>query len=292
MTGEKNKEKTAVALGNFDGMHVGHIAVIKKAKSYAEKGFVPVAVLFDEHSKKAITGKAPPMLMTVAERDAIIKENGLRIEKLIFGEIQNLSPREFVKKILIDCLNARVVCCGYNYRFGKDALGTAEELKNICEDFGVLCEIVGEVEVASCSVSSTEIRGLIKNGELKKANKMLGRPFGFTAKVIDGDKRGRRLGFPTMNQELPNGLVLPRFGVYGSEITIDGRKYKGITNIGKRPTVGTERILSETYIIDFDGDIYGKNAEVRLLNFIRPEKKFNSFEDLAAQIETDIKEVL
>lgn len=292
MTGEKNKEKTAVALGNFDGMHVGHIAVIKKAKSYAEKGFVPVAVLFDEHSKKAITGKAPPMLMTVAERDAIIKENGLRIEKLIFGEIQNLSPREFVKKILIDCLNARVVCCGYNYRFGKDALGTAEELKNICEDFGVLCETVGEVEVASCSVSSTEIRGLIKNGELKKANKMLGRPFGFTAKVIDGDKRGRRLGFPTMNQELPNGLVLPRFGVYGSEITIDGRKYKGITNIGKRPTVGTERILSETYIIDFDGDIYGKNAEVRLLNFIRPEKKFNSFEDLAAQIETDIKEVL
>ena len=291
MTDGNNANRTAVALGNFDGMHVGHMAVLEAAKSFESEGLLPVAVLFDEHSLKAITGKAPAMLMTVTERNRIINENGLRIETLVFNEIRDLSPSDFVEKILVGRLGAAAVCCGYNYRFGKGALGTAQMMSEICGRLGLKCRVSGEVDVDRCAVSSTKIRGFIENGEIEKANKMLGRPFGFSSRVIDGDKRGRVLGFPTINQIIPEELAMPRFGVYQSVVTVKGEKFKGVTNVGKRPTVGTEKILSETHILDFDRDIYGENVDVRLIKFIRPEKKFSSFDELARQIKSDAKEV-
>ena len=291
MTDGNNANRTAVALGNFDGMHVGHMAVLEAAKSFESEGLLPVAVLFDEHSLKAITGKAPAMLMTVTERNRIINENGLRIETLIFNEIRDLSPSDFVEKILVGRLGAAAVCCGYNYRFGKGASGTAQTMSEICGRLGLQCRVSGEVDVDRCAVSSTKIRGFIENGEIEKANKMLGRPFGFSSRVIDGDKRGRVLGFPTINQIIPEELAMPRFGVYQSVVTVKGEKFKGVTNVGKRPTVGTEKILSETHILDFDRDIYGENVDVRLIKFIRPEKKFSSFDELARQIKSDAKEV-
>lgn len=291
MTDGKTAYKTAVALGNFDGMHVGHTAVLREAKSFEKEGLLPVAVLFDEHSLKKITGEAPPALMTATERDRIIKESGLEIRTLVFGEIMKLSPRDFVKKILLDRLNAGAVCCGYNYRFGRSAAGTSETMKSLCKELQIKCSVAGEVDVDSEAVSSTEIRRLIESGEIERANRMLGRRFGFSAKVIDGDKRGRTLGFPTINQEIPSELVMPRFGVYKSAVTVDGKEFVGVTNIGRRPTVGTEKILSETHILGFDKEIYGIEADIRLVKFIRPEKKFYSFDELARQIESDAKEV-
>ena len=291
MTDGNNANRTAVALGNFDGMHVGHMAVLEAAKGFESEGLMPVAVLFDEHSLKAITGKAPAMLMTVTERNRIINENGLRIETLVFNEIRDLSPSDFVEKILVGRLGAAAVCCGYNYRFGKGASGTAQMMSEICGRLGLQCRVSGEVDVDRCAVSSTKIRGFIENGEIEKANKMLGRPFGFSSRVIDGDKRGRVLGFPTINQIIPEELAMPRFGVYQSVVTVKGEKFKGVTNVGRRPTVGTEKILSETHILDFDRDIYGENVDVRLIKFIRPEKKFSSFDELARQIKSDAKEV-
>lgn len=291
MTDGNNANRTAVALGNFDGMHVGHMAVLEAAKSFESEGLMPVAVLFDEHSLKAITGKAPAMLMTVTERNRIINENGLKIETLVFNEIRDLSPSDFVEKILVGRLGAAAVCCGYNYRFGKGASGTAQMMSEICGRLGLKCRVSGEVDVDRCAVSSTKIRGFIENGEIEKANKMLGRPFGFSSRVIDGDKRGRVLGFPTINQIIPEELAMPRFGVYQSVVTVNGEKFKGVTNVGRRPTVGTEKILSETHILDFDRDIYGENVDVRLIKFIRPEKKFSSFDELARQIKSDAKEV-
>ena len=164
-------------------------------------------------------------------------------------------------------------------------------MSEICGRLGLKCRVSGEVDVDRCAVSSTKIRGFIENGEIEKANKMLGRPFGFSSRVIDGDKRGRVLGFPTINQIIPEELAMPRFGVYQSVVTVKGEKFKGVTNVGKRPTVGTEKILSETHILDFDRDIYGENVDVRLIKFIRPEKKFSSFDELARQIKSDAKEV-
>lgn len=291
MTDEKIANRTAVALGNFDGMHVGHMAVLEAAKGFERDGLVPVAVLFDEHSMKAITGVAPPMLMTVGERNDFIINQGLKTETLVFSEIKDLSPEDFVEKILVKKLNAGAVCCGYNYRFGKNAAGSAQTMREICDKLGIFCKIAGEVDVEGCAVSSTEIRTLIENGEIEKANEMLGHKFGFSAPVIDGDKRGRTLGFPTINQELPPELVLPKFGVYQSEVTVDGVRYKGITNIGRRPTVGTDKVLSETHIIDFNENIYGKTVDIRPIGFIRPERKFSSFDELARQIESDAREV-
>ncbi len=290
MADEKIANRTAVALGNFDGMHVGHMAVLEAAKSFRKDGLVPVAVLFDEHSMKAITGTAPPMLMTVGERNEFIIKNGLKTETIIFNEIKNLSPEDFVEKILVGRLGAGAVCCGYNYRFGKNAAGTAETMCEICGKLGIECKIAGEVDVAGYAVSSTQIRSFIENGEAEKANEMLGHKFGFSSPVIDGDKRGRRLGFPTINQELPHELVLPKFGVYRTDVTVEGKHYKGVTNIGRRPTVGTEKVLSETYIIDFHESIYGESVDIRLIKFIRPERKFASFDELARQIKNDAKE--
>lgn len=291
MADEKIANRTAVALGNFDGMHVGHMAVLRAAKGFESKGLTPLALLFDEHSLKAITGTAPPMLMTADERNRIIAENGLKIKTIVFNEIKDLSPQDFVEKILVGRFGARAVCCGYNYRFGKNASGNAQTMKEICDRLGLECRIAGEVDVDSRAASSTEIRKFIESGEIEKANKMLGHPFGFCTRVIDGDKRGRTLGFPTINQELPDGLVLPKFGVYQADVTVDGKHYKGVANIGRRPTVGSEKVLSETYIIDFHKNIYGEYVDIRPVRFIRPERKFSSFDELAKQIKSDAKEV-
>lgn len=291
MADEKIANRTAVALGNFDGMHVGHMAVLRAAKGFESKGLTPLALLFDEHSLKAITGTAPPMLMTADERNRIIAENGLKIKTIVFNEIKDLSPQDFVEKILVGRFGARAVCCGYNYRFGKNASGNAQTMKEICDRLGLECRIAGEVDVDSRAASSTEIRKFIESGEIEKANKMLGHPFGFCTRVIDGDKRGRTLGFPTINQELPDGLVLPKFGVYQADVTVDGEHYKGVANIGRRPTVGSEKVLSETYIIDFHKNIYGEYVDIRPVRFIRPERKFSSFDELAKQMKSDAKEV-
>lgn len=279
--------KKAVALGNFDGMHPGHTAVLGKALELSAKGLVPCAMLFTEHSGKVLTGNAPPMLMTDTQRREFIRNFGLDIEETDFKSICGLSPEDFVNDILAEKINAGAVVCGYNYRFGKYAAGNAELLKVLCGKKNIECFIIDEIGCDGETVSSTAIRTLIENGEIKKANRMLGRKFSFSSPVIHGDERGRSWGFPTANQKLPDGLVIPKFGVYASDITVDGRTYRGVTNIGVRPTVGTDTVLGETYIIDFNEDIYGRQADIGLIEYIRPEIKFGSFDELAVQIKKD-----
>ncbi len=291
MTDGKLNNGCAVALGNFDGMHIGHLAVLDKTAQLEKEGLTATVMLFDEHSLKGVRGEAPPMIMTGEERLRFLEEKGITATLINFSEIRNLSPESFVDEILIERLNAKAVVCGFNYRFGKNASGDADTLRALCDKKGLKCEIVSEVELEGIQVNSTAIRKTIEKGDISTANKMLGRSFGFSAEVIDGDKRGRTWGLPTINQKLPEGLAVPLFGVYKSAVTVGGKKYMGVTNIGLRPTVGTDIVLSETHILDFDGNLYGEVVDVRLTDFIRPEKKFVSFDELISQIKSDISTV-
>lgn len=281
------ENKKAIALGNFDGIHLGHLAVINEVKKFS----YPCVMLFTEHSLKNLVGQAPPMLITDAERKSFFECNSIEQLYIDFDSIHDMSPEQFVDEILVRKFNAQAVVCGYNYRFGKNAEGDSETLKKLCDERNMICSVVSEIDFDGEPVSSTRIRRLIEKGSVDEANKMLSESYGFCTEVLHGDQRGRGWGFPTINQLLPKGFVMPAFGVYESSVTFDGKKYKGVTNIGRRPTIGTDQVLSETYIFDFDRDVYGENIDIRLVRFIRPERKFSSFEELANQIKSDAMEV-
>ena len=186
-------------------------------------------------------------------------------------------------------MNVGAISCGENYRFGVNAEGDVGFLKTECEKNGVSLLISPIVSENGEAVSSTKIRSLIINGEIEKANEMLGRLFSYSSKVLDGKHLGRKLGIPTINQAVGNGLVIPKKGVYASFTTVDGKRFKSITNIGLRPTVeNTPKVNSETHILDFNGNLYGKNPTVELVSFMRDEKKFESVSQLREQIERDI----
>lgn len=283
---------SVVALGNFDGLHTGHMSVINAALKMAEKlSATPYALIFREHPLLILNGSSPSFLFTDDVRTQVFKEIGITPCKLSFTEIKDMTPEEFFEKILVGRMSAVGVCCGFNYSFGKEGAGTPELLKKLCEEHGVEFSVSPELDFEGEAVSSSRIRKAIEDGEIEKANVMLGRPFTYRQKVVDGDKRGRTMGTPTINQYLTPGLVEPKHGVYMSKTTVDGKKFYSITNIGVRPTVGVGPTDCETYILDFNGDLYGKYVEVSLLSFLREEKKFESISALKEQIMADTLKV-
>ena len=283
----KNK-KTAVALGNFDGLHKGHLAVINEAVMEKHNGLLPCILTFDSHPLMLLTGSAPKRIMTKNLCEKETAKLGCETIRLSFEDVRNMSPEEFFYKILIKKLNAGFVSCGFNYHFGKKGSGTAETLRDLCQNAGIGFRCVGEVIYNGEAVSSTRIRQAIENGDIENANNMLGRYFAYNTEVVHGDHIGKKiLGFPTINQLFPEWHVVPKSGVYASATEIDGRLYPSMTNIGKRPTVGGEQLRSETCIIGFSGDLYGTHPEVRLVSYIRDEKKFSSLQELSAQLKND-----
>lgn len=283
------KQGTAVALGYFDGIHLGHQAVLDKALLYAkQENLVPVIMLFDVHPRKIIKGKTPPMLKSVGKKRELLLEKGFTVVDLSFTETMNYSPNEFIEKILIDGLNAKVVSCGFDYHYGKDGKGDTESLHEELERRGIKVIEEPAIQLWGEKVSSTAIRKYIADGEIDKANAMLGRHFSYDFTVRKGDGLGRVLGFPTINQCFPEDHVVPRYGVYASKVIVDGKWYPAVTNVGIRPTVSADNMRSETCILDFSGDLYGKNVEVFLIKYMREEVKFPSLEELSRQIEKDI----
>lgn len=281
---------TVVALGSFDGLHLGHMAVINSAKNMAAQlSAIPVICTFSEHPLKVLTGEAPPALFAGDVRDEAFRNTGVEVVRLDFASIREMSPEEFVGEILVKTLNVKGVCCGFNYNFGAKGAGTAELLAQMCREGGIGFSMAPPMTLDGEPVSSTRIREALKSGNVELANRMLGRPFKYRLRVIDGDKRGRTWGIPTINQKYDPALVLPRLGVYASRCMVDGRLYYGATNLGVRPTIEEgEPVSSETYLLDYDGDLYGKYVDVSLLRFLRPEQKFDSMEALETQMKRDI----
>lgn len=283
-----NKE-TCTALGFFDGIHLGHKDVICTAVENSKKlGAESCALTFSRRPKSILSGEPDMFLTTENEKIRIIESLGVDILYIVdFAELMNLSGEEFVKSILIETFHCRGVVCGFNYHFGKGGKCDSNALAGICEKYS--CEAISREPImykGEC-VSSSRIRNSLKCGDIFSANEMLGYKFGYCLEVIHGRQLGRTIGTPTINQAFPENFCLPKFGVYVSEVTINGKKYRGVTNIGIKPTVGSDKPVSETWILDYSGNLYGKKVDIRLLAFIREEKKFASINELKQQILKD-----
>lgn len=274
------KEGCVLALGTFDGLHLGHKKVLTAGSGER------LALLFNEHPQKKLSGRCPTALITKRTEEKLLKEWGVTPVRVDFSEIAELSPQLFFEQI-IKKISPRGISVGFNYRFGKNAEGDVDELKTLCDGSGIALYVAPPQEIFGEVISSTKIRELIKCGNMQKANAMLGRSFCYDFTVVHGDKRGRTIGSPTINQFFDEGFTVPEFGVYASKTEVDGVIYPSVTNIGVRPTVGSSKERSETNIIGFEGDLYGKNITVMLGKKIRDEKKFSSVEELRDRINSD-----
>ena len=274
--------KTALCFGTFDGLHKGHKKVLS-----LPIGFKKIVVTFSVPPKLIFSGEKE-LLMTYKDKLEALKDLGVdEVLTLDFELVKDMSPEDFLAS-LYEKYSPSLICCGFNYRFGNKAKGDTETLKAYCEENGIALKVTESVNIDGKTVSSTLIRDCISKGEIEKANELLYKPFGFTAEVVIGDQRGRNLGFPTANQTYPEKMQKLKFGVYRSRVFIDGIEYKGISNIGIRPTYQTEIPVSETYIYDFSGDIYGKNIRIEPVKFLRSEQKFSSAEELKKAVLKDI----
>jgi riboflavin kinase/FMN adenylyltransferase len=268
--------KYAIALGMFDGVHMGHKAVLSGA---VNSPFKSVAVTFS-----SIPFKTGGSIMTTADKERKLRDFGIdEVLMLDFFEIKDLSPAEFLE-LLGKKYNIGKICCGFNYRFGKKAAGDTEFLSAWCSEREIEFFECPAVTFEGETVSSTYIKSLIAEGKTELASKLLGEDFYFTAEVVGGDKRGRTFGFPTANQLYPENIVKPKNGVYQTVVTIDGKNFDGVTNIGLRPTYITDYISAETFILDYSSDCYGKEVKTALVKYLRDEKKFDSKEELISAI--------
>ena len=279
------KRQVLVALGTFDGLHIGHKKVLlSDTTEYDEK----IALMFTEHPQKTLSGDVPGELITATKRQQLLNQWGYMPRFIDFSEISNISPEEFIDEILIKNFNATALCCGFNYRFGKCAKGDVNLLKRLCAEREIKLTVCEEVDFEGLPVSSTRIRESIKKGDIRTANEMLGRYFSYDFEVVHGDARGRTLGSPTINQFFSENFAVAEYGVYASFTVINGKKYISVTNIGVRPTIegGSEK-RSETNIVGFSGDLYGQNIEVFLVEKLRGEMAFKSLDELSARISAD-----
>jgi riboflavin kinase/FMN adenylyltransferase len=280
---------TAVAVGYFDGMHLGHRAVVECAMAHSEKGLETCVFSFAAESSGLPAAKQnAKLLMTPTLKSKVIAEMGADWLLLPdFAVFRGMSPEEFAVDVLVKRLNAAVVCCGYDYRFGRGAAAGPKELSDILSPFGVSVQQVGAVIDSGLPISSTRIREALAEGDVLSAARMLGRPFAVDFFVTKGDGRGKTLGFPTANQVIPERYATPRFGVYATQALVDGRIYPAVSDVGVKPTFGSDRVSVETFIEGFAGELYERKIEIRFLDWIRSERRFDSAEQLRQAIAKD-----
>lgn len=274
----------AVALGTFDGVHRGHQKVLNSA---VDSGYYPVALVINRPLDKK---NCSPMLVTPEQKNRLFETFGIKcLVDYEFEKICFLSPEVFVKEILKNQLGAAYVSCGFNFKFGKNAAGDTDMLESLCRQNGIMLNVSCSENFEGKPVSSTRIRRALEEGEPLQAAKMLSRYFSFDFPVLPGDKIGRTLDMPTINQVFPQGFILPKCGVYAVNVQIDGKNYKGVCNVGTRPTLDRTEFRAETNIIGFSGNLYGKRPKVSLVEYIRDTKKFPSLKELKAEVDRNIE---
>lgn len=273
-------QPTAIALGAFDGLHKGHNKVIQAA--LCSGAGEPSVFTFERNPH----GNAQLILSN--DKETLLNQMGIQnLFCIPFETVKNVSAEDFLQKILWEKCNVRMISCGEDFRFGKQAKGNVKMLEDFCRSHKIELSVLPDMKANGERISSTQIRKAIEDGDIHKANQLLGRPFSFTLPVVKGNQLGRTLGTPTINQPLPKGFILPKFAIYASMAEVDGKRYQAVTNIGIKPTVGSDVVLAETWILDFSGDLYGQSIKIELIEFIRPEVKFDSIEALKLAILQD-----
>ena len=284
-------KQKVMALGFFDGIHVGHAALINKIKQRAEEtGAEPAVLTFDVHPDNLVFKKTVPLINSAEDRENILSRC-FGIDDVVvihFSQrVMHMDWQDFIDE-LIDEMNLRWIVVGHDFCFGYKGLGTAEKLKAYCAERGVGCDIIPAVCRDGVVVSSTLIRQLIESGEMEKANEYLGHPHTLTDVIRTGYHLGTKMGTPTINMSFPQGVIIPRHGVYAAKAYIDGQEYMSVTNVGIRPTVSDSgNVNVESFLLDFCGNLYGHRARIDFYKFLRPERKFDDVNELAAQIKSD-----
>ncbi len=286
------EEPTVVTIGKFDGRHKGHQKILGRMQEWKKRcGYKTAVFSFDMSPMTCLKGVLQPVITTNEERRAGMEKMGIDylVEYPFTREASHMPAEEFLKTILLGRMNAKAIVAGTDCGFGYQRAGDAQMLMRLAPELGYEVEIVVKEQDENREISSSYVKEELSRGNVERAGRLLGRPYAFHGQVVHGNHIGGPvLGFPTANLVPPPEKYLPLFGVYVSRIWVDGKCYGGVTNIGRKPTVeGHAPAGVESYLFGWDGDLYGKNIEVQLLNFERPERKFGSVEELKAQINRD-----
>lgn len=290
------KNQCVVSLGFFDGVHLGHQALLLRCvRLAAALGVQPAAITFSRHPQALFTDTPPALLTSVEDREALLRRYGIEeVHRLPVTEAVMSTPWEaFLRGLLYR--GAVGFVCGRDFRFGHRGGGTAEKLEKFCADRGLPCVIVEDQTLDGVRVSSSHIRQLLEAGDVETANRFLGHPHLLSGPVVSGRRLGRTIGVPTANLQLPEGVLCPRFGVYACVAEAAGKRYAAVTNIGTRPTVGGHHATVEPWLLDFEGDLYGKPITLEFHAFLREERKFPTLEALKEAIrenEREAREIL
>lgn len=285
-------KKTIVTLGTFDGVHVGHTAILDKiCKAAYSEGLESVILTFFPHPRLIVSDNYDiKLLNTIEEKAALLEKKGIQnfIIHPFDKTFSELSPREFVTQVLVEKLNIQKIIIGHDHKFGKDRAADFNDLINFGKEFGFEVEEISAQQINEVSVSSTKIRNSLLEGNISLANKYLGYPYILTGNVVKGNQLGRTIGFPTANIEIPEDYkLIPKNGVYIVTANVNDETVFGMMNIGVKPTLGENKLSIEVHLLDFDKDIYNQKIQVHVLERLRDEQKFESFEALKLQLEVD-----
>jgi len=282
--------KTSVTLGKFDGVHLGHRMLMENVIAAKKNGCTPTVFTFDKFPSQFLRQEAVTSILVEEEKEQLLEDLG--IERYVLfpfhEQTASMEPEDFVEEILVKTMKVQELFVGADFRFGKGRKGNAAMLEKLSKKHDFLFKAVDKRVYHGAEVSSSRIRDCIVNGEMEDAAAMLGIPYQITGEIVHGRSLGHKIGVPTINQMIPAGKILPRLGVYCARVTVDGKVYEGIANVGSKPTVQEEKIYGvETHLFECNENLYGKFAKTELFTFVRPEQKFASVEELRKQLESD-----